>query len=38
MMQLAGNDLKKLGEAGKERKGEEEEAAVEELRKKHHVS
>jgi len=38
LTQLAGNDLKKLGEAGKERKGEEEEAAVEELRKKHHVS
>lgn len=30
--------LKKIGEAGKERRTEEEEAAVQELRKKHHVS
>lgn len=35
---LPENDLKKLGEEGKERKEEEDEAAVEELRKKHHVN
>ncbi|QQG38081.1 MAG: HD domain-containing protein [Candidatus Kaiserbacteria bacterium] len=35
---LNDTDLKKLGEAGKERKEEEDEAAVAELRKKHHVS
>lgn len=31
-------ELKKLGEAGKDRRSEEEESAVQELRKKHHVS
>ena len=35
---LPENDLKELGEAGKDRKGEEDGAAVQELRKKHHVS
>ena len=30
--------LKKLGEAGKDRRSEEDEAAIQELRKKHHVS
>lgn len=38
LMKLADTDLKKLGEAGRERKEGEEEAAVEELRKKYHVS
>lgn len=36
--QLPQEELRELGEAGKERKGEEDEAAVQELRKKHHVS
>ena len=35
---LDDKELKKWGEAGKERLTEEEEAAVQELRKKHHVS
>jgi len=38
LMALPENQLKELGEAGKERKGEEDDAAVQELRKKHHVS
>ena len=38
LMALSEDDLKTLGEAGKERKGEEDDAAVQELRKKHHVS
>jgi len=38
LIELPDSDLKKLGELGKERKLEEEAAAVEELRKKHHVS
>lgn len=36
-MRLPDTELKRLGEAGKERKEGEEEAAVEELRKKYHV-
>ena len=35
---LSEQALKTLGEAGKERKGEEEDAAIQELRKKHHVA
>lgn len=35
---LGSDDLKKLGEQGKDRRTEEDEAAVAELRKKHHVS
>jgi len=35
---LSDEELQKLGEAGKERRKEEDEAAVEELRKKHHVA
>ncbi len=38
LMSLPEKELKELGEAGKERKGDEDEAAVQELRKKHHVS
>ena len=38
LMSLPEKELKELGEAGKDRKGEEDEAAVQELRKKHHVS
>lgn len=38
LMQLPDGDLRTLGEAGKERREEEDEAAVQELRKKHHVS
>jgi tRNA nucleotidyltransferase (CCA-adding enzyme) len=38
LMALPEKELKELGEAGKERKGEEEQAAVQQLRKKHHVS
>jgi len=38
LMALSEKELQELGEAGKERKGEEEDAAVQELRKKHHVS
>ena len=37
LTQLSEKELQKLGEAGKERKEGEEETAVEELRKKHHV-
>ena len=37
-MQMADEELKKLGEEGKDRREEEEGAAVLELRKKHHVS
>ena len=38
LRELNDGELKKLGEAGKDRKEEEEEMAVEELRKKYHVS
>lgn len=38
LMQLSDLELKELGEAGKERKGAEDEAAIQELRKKHKVS
>ena len=38
LMTVPEKELQELGEAGKERKGEEDEAAVQELRKKHHVS
>ena len=38
LMQLGENDLRTLGEAGKDRREEEDEAAVQQLRKKHHVS
>ncbi len=38
LMALPEKELQELGEAGKDRKGEEDEAAVAELRKKHHVS
>lgn len=38
MMQMPDTELHKIGESGKERREEEDEAAVEELRKKHHVS
>jgi poly(A) polymerase/tRNA nucleotidyltransferase (CCA-adding enzyme) len=38
LSKLPEDKLKELGEAGKERKAEEDEAAVAELRKKHHVS
>ena len=38
LAKLSDTELKKLGEAGKERKSDEDEAAVQELRKKHHVS
>jgi tRNA nucleotidyltransferase (CCA-adding enzyme) len=38
LMALPEKELRELGEAGKERKGEEDEAAVQELRKKHHVT
>ena len=38
LSQLPENDLKKLGEAGKEKRSEIEEAEIEKLRKKHHVS
>ena len=38
LRQLSDEQLKKLGEAGKGRKEEEDEAAVRELRKKHHVN
>ncbi len=38
LMQLNESDLRALGEAGKDRREEEDEAAVQELRKKHHVS
>jgi tRNA nucleotidyltransferase (CCA-adding enzyme) len=38
MMQMSDSDLHKIGESGKERREEEDEAAIEELRKKHHVA
>lgn len=38
LMMLSDADLKKLGEAGKQRKEGEEEAAIKELRDKYHVS
>lgn len=38
LMEGPEDELRRLGEAGKERKGEEDDAAVQELRKKHHVS
>lgn len=38
LMALPEAELKRLGEEGKDRKAEEDEAAVQELRKKHHVS
>ena len=38
LMRLSEPELKAFGEAGKGRKEDEEEAAVQELRKKHHVS
>ena len=38
LMVLPEAELKKLGEAGKDRREEEDEAAVQKLRDKHHVS
>ncbi|RJR14351.1 HD domain-containing protein [Candidatus Parcubacteria bacterium] len=38
LSQLGDNDLKTLGEAGKERKNEEEAGEIQRLREKHHVS
>lgn len=38
MMKIDDADLRKMGEKGKERREEEDEAAIEELRKKHHVA
>ncbi len=38
LMQLADTELRTLGEAGKDRREEEDQAAIEQLRKKHHVS
>lgn len=38
LLALPENELKELGEGGKDRKSEEDAAAVAELRKKHHVS
>lgn len=38
LLALSETDLKELGEGGKDRKSEEDAAAVAELRKKHHVS
>jgi tRNA nucleotidyltransferase (CCA-adding enzyme) len=38
LAKLNDEDLKKMGEAGKERKDEEDEAAIKALRDKHHVS
>jgi len=38
MSKLNDEELKKLGEAGKDRKAEEDEAAIRGLRGKHHVS
>lgn len=37
LLALSDDDLKKRGEAGKERKNEEDEAEIEKLREKHHV-
>ena len=38
LMKMEDVELRKLGEAGKDRREEEDEAAVLELRKKHHVT
>ena len=38
LIELPETELKKLGEKGKDRREEEDETAIEELRKKHHVS
>ena len=38
LMAMEESDLHKLGEAGKDRRGEEDDAAVQKLREKHHVS
>ena len=38
LRKLPEGELKKLGEAGKERREEEEEAEIEQLRKKHHIT
>ena len=38
LMQIADTELRILGEAGKDRREEEDEAAIQQLRKKHHVS
>lgn len=38
MLELADAELKEIGESGKERRAEEDEAAVQKLREKHHVS
>jgi tRNA nucleotidyltransferase (CCA-adding enzyme) len=38
LMKLSETDLKKVGEAGKDRREAEDKAAVADLRKKHHVS
>ncbi len=38
LMRLENQALQKLGEAGKDRRGEEDEAAIQKLREKHHVS
>ena len=37
LSQLPDNELKKMGEAGKDRRAEEDEAAIKLLRDKHHV-
>ena len=38
LLKLSDEELKKLGEAGKDRRTEEEESAIQKLREKHHVS
>src|SRR3990172_5239145 len=38
LMKIEDVELRKLGEAGKDRREEEDEAAIQQLRKKHHVS
>ena len=38
LSKLSDEELRKIGESGKERRAEEDAAAVAELRKKHHVS
>ena len=38
MMKLSEKELQKLGEQGKDRREEEDRAAVQQLRDKHHVS
>ena len=38
LSKLPEKELKELGEAGKDRKEEEDDAAIQQLRKKHHVS